>query len=370
MLVEAGFLASPHVFFHAEAAQRDAFDGMVRLARKELAHQVQARAIGQADVADEQVEAALAGAALAALRLLFLGGAERGADAVGGAHAVAHLLQQPRHSAVGVLMVVDEQDLDLAARRLALRACGISFPARAARAAVAARVGGGGDRRGRTKLHGEGRAAPAAGAARRQLPAVQVDQRLADRQAQSQPAELTRHRLIRLLEGVEDLGHRRRVDADAGVGDGDLQRPGGVVVGVDGDVSVRRGRGGELDGVLDQVPEDLLESSRVAAHVVLLRREVHRRAELPGDELDGADVDGAAQGGVHVDGVEVELKFSLADPCQVQQIVDEARFQLDVAADDVQPVRHLRAEIRLSRQRLHRQQHRHERRAQLVGEDR
>ena len=45
-----------------------------------------------------------------------------------------------------------------------------------------------------------------------------LDDRLADRQPQPQPAELPGDRVLPLLEGVEDPGQGLRLDADAGVG--------------------------------------------------------------------------------------------------------------------------------------------------------
>src|SRR5690242_11801762 len=84
VFVEAGFFAAFDVFFHAEAAEGDAFDGA---AGEELLHEFQAGAVGEADVAYEQVEAAL----------LLIGGGECGAATVGGADLVAEALEEALH---------------------------------------------------------------------------------------------------------------------------------------------------------------------------------------------------------------------------------------------------------------------------------
>src|ERR1043166_5375543 len=102
MRVKTRFFAAADVFFHAEAAEGDAFDGA---AGEELLHQLEAGAVGEADVADEQVEAAL----------LLIGGGECGAATVGGADLVAEALKEALHGAVGVDVIVDEQDADVAA---------------------------------------------------------------------------------------------------------------------------------------------------------------------------------------------------------------------------------------------------------------
>ena len=56
--MKAGREASLHVVSHPVAAQRDALDGV---ALEQFAHELQARAVRQADVTDEEVELLRAG---------------------------------------------------------------------------------------------------------------------------------------------------------------------------------------------------------------------------------------------------------------------------------------------------------------------
>jgi hypothetical protein len=112
----------------------------------------------------------------------------------------------------------------------------------------------------------------------------------ADRQAQA--AGLAGPgRSVALLEGIEDLGEQIGLDADAGVLDLDHQvRPARVdfVAGTDRDHAAG---GGELDGVLDQVPEDMLQPSGVGVEVVVSGAQVQGQADFNFTGLDVAVAD-------------------------------------------------------------------------------
>src|SRR5690606_8144753 len=97
---------------------------------------------------------------------------------------------------------------------------------------------------------------------------------LHDRQPEPEPAESSSDRGVALLEPIEDVRQQLRPDADARVLDRDLGF-GAEVPHADADRAALRG---ELDRVPEQIPEDLLEASRVA-------RDRPRRLEL-GDELE------------------------------------------------------------------------------------
>jgi hypothetical protein len=77
-----------------------------------------------------------------------------------------------------------------------------------------------------------------------------------------------------LLERVEDQGHDLGFDPDAGVGELDNQPipPRAGLVPVSSADRDRAAVGGEFDGVLDQVPEDLLKPRRVGVYMVILGR--------------------------------------------------------------------------------------------------
>ena len=112
---------------------------------------------------------------------------------------------------------------------------------------------------GQRQPNGECRPVVLAGARDAHRAAVQLDEVLHDRQPEAQAADRARRRGVRLPEAVEHVRQEFGLDPDAGVGDGDLD--------------VRRSRAparprpgrpsGELDGVGEQVPDDLLQPVRV-----------------------------------------------------------------------------------------------------------
>ena len=91
------------------------------------------------------------------------------------------------------------------------------------------------------------------------FPRVHFDDPLGDRQSEPGPALLFRGRAVRLLELGEDLGLVGLADAGSGVANGDRERAvrGGSL---DGDFS----RVGELDGVADEIEQDLRDTPLVA----------------------------------------------------------------------------------------------------------
>ena len=110
------------------------------------------------------------------------------------------------------------------------------------------------------QLDREGGALVAAAARGDQRAVVRLDRRLGDRQAEAEAAELARHPRPFLREGVEDRRQRLARDADAGVGDDQHE----AVVDVarhDLDLAFV---GRELGGVLEQVPDHLLQARSVA----------------------------------------------------------------------------------------------------------
>src|SRR5688572_20395340 len=109
MGVETGFLAAAQVVRLPEAAEGDALHVH---ALPQVAHDVVAGAVGQADVGDEQVEV------LFASKLKGLG------DGAGGGDGEAEAAEQPGHHTSCVLVVFDEKDTS--AERTARRGGAIS----------------------------------------------------------------------------------------------------------------------------------------------------------------------------------------------------------------------------------------------------
>ena len=199
---EAGFAALASVFLAAEAADCDAAHGA---AGAELAHEVEAVAVGELDIGEQEIEGDLG----------FIERGTGGRDAVGGDDVVAALAEDGREVAQRVRIVFDHQDAQV----------------RPARSPLSARRESRGQRwdafgRDGRQLEAEGRAEPAA-AARRHEPAAQgLGERPADRQPQAQAAGPAAEVVMVLLERLEDSRQDGGIDADAGVFelDGDQRR--------------------------------------------------------------------------------------------------------------------------------------------------
>lgn len=95
---------------------------------------------------------------------------------------------------------------------------------------------------------------------------MHVDHALRNGEAEPQPAIFRSDGAAPLLEGVEDPRLHVCFDPDAGVGEIDHDAMLSVVAGSDAQLATRRR---ELHGVLNDVPEDLLQPRRVGPAVML-----------------------------------------------------------------------------------------------------
>ena len=99
------------------------------------------------------------------------------------------------------------------------------------------------------------------GALRVHAAAVQLDEVPDQREADSQPSLAACAPALALTQSVEDIGQHVGRDALPGVADDDLDvRPNALELDLDSPI-LR----GELDGVVQQVPDDLLQPAGVAA---------------------------------------------------------------------------------------------------------
>lgn len=112
------------------------------------------------------------------------------------------------------------------------------------------------------ELDGEGGALAFAFAVDVHAAAVQFDQVVHDREAQTQTAVDAGERRVALAEAIEDMGQELRADALAGVAHRDVGA-GLVVTDAHFDTAAARR---ELDGVGEQVQHDLLEAAGVARY--------------------------------------------------------------------------------------------------------
>ena len=121
--------------------------------------------------------------------------------------------------------------------------------------------------------------------------------------------------------------------------------------------------GGELVGVAQDAEEDLLKPGRIAAHVMLRRGQVeaHLNAVL------GAAVSvGVPEDLVDVDVLKLHEHFLVQHAREVQQIIDQACFHLDVAANDLDVGAAALGELAIALQQRDGEQCRRQRGAQLV----
>src|SRR4030088_556297 len=110
----------------------------------------------------------------------------------------------------------------------------------------------------------------------------------ANRKAESGATKTARSRLIRLGERIEDLPQGRRVHTDAGIGNRQLNgRPIRLVMYVVLDSNLTKRC--ELDGITDEIHQDLAHPQRVAEQLPLLTR---RRAH---DQIDALGLGGARE---------------------------------------------------------------------------
>src|SRR5581483_6456300 len=178
--------------------------------------------------------------------------------------------------------------------------------------------------------HREGRAATDAVARDGDPSAVRLDDARGDREAETEAAMAALLRIGRLPEPLEDVRQERAVDADAGVGDDDL------------DLRVARrygqrdeaARWRELDRVGDQVRQHLLKPVRVA----LDRRGLDVQPQLDARRADPRR-HRVGDGPHHIGEIErgnLQLELPLLDPRDVEQLVDEPPLMTRAAFERVE----------------------------------
>lgn len=167
---------------------------------------------------------------------------------------------------------------------------------------------------------------------------MQFDEFARDGQAQAQTA----HRMRALQIPSKDVfgfivGH-----ADAGIGYFDGEFVPGKRISLNGNLPAV---GGELGGVFQHVPENLLEADGVAPDFVVLGLEMDFEEDLLFDDFAFDDGDGVLEDGVDVDFLAVEGDLAAGDAGEVEEIVDEPGFQLDVFADGMEIHADLRGQL-------------------------
>jgi hypothetical protein len=302
------------------------------LANDDLSHQVVAALTRHRDVAEEHV-----GHRALERRQCF---GSRGCHGDDGALSLEHELQD----LTDVSVVVDDEDADACERsrdRLLLGA---------------ARLFGEG------KLDGEDRPLLIAGTLCADTPAVKLDQIFHEGEPDPEPAVRARRSRVRGAERLEELGQDVGGDPGAAVG---YPEPRVCARALQAYLDMATGRR-ELDGVRDEVQDDLIEPERIGddrrhrfveryfqADRLLLRVGLHRSYRLF-DDLHG------------LDGAQVEAKGRGGDARQVEEITDELRLRANAALDRVDGPRSVGVGRALRTQRVRPGEDRVERRPQLV----
>ena len=155
---------------------------------------------------------------------------------------------------------------------------------------------------------------------------MQFHDRLADRQTEAEPLATS----AGLCEGVEDFFEIFRFNPNAGVADLDLQS---LRLRVKGPHRDGAAFGSEFRSVPQDIPKYLLQPRGVCEDVMIGCEKLDGNIELPRGEIVADDVHGVPEQIVRVGFSQVQLQFPARDAGQVEQIIDEAGLELDVAAN-------------------------------------
>ena len=135
------------------------------------------------------------------------------------------------------------------------------------------------------------------------------------------------------MEAIEDVRQHLRADAGARVGDGDLDLALGLAQRDRNRAAVR----GELDGVGQQVPDDLLQARGIAGNEQRRRFEVPAQNETTRRRLMGHRVDGLGHDLADLQTAHVQRQLPFDDPADVEQVGHQLRLETGVARHDVEP---------------------------------
>jgi hypothetical protein len=164
---------------------------------------------------------------------------------------------------------------------------------------------------------------------------------------------LARDSAVGLPEALEDVGQKFGADPCARVGDGDL----GAVARAREPHLDRALARRELDGVREEVPEDLLETVGVAGDAARRVVEAHREADAARLGRRAHALGRRLDDGREGDGARRQAELAGDDARHVEEVVDELRLRLRVALDGFERARgDLRVEL-LRAQELRPAQH-------------
>ena len=193
--------------------------------------------------------------------------------------------------------------------------------------------------------------------------AQRVGQKLGDGEAKPQPRQRAHAFRLAALEGLVNPGEVAFGNAASGIGDGE----GRDLIAI-ADIEAHRAAIGELDGIRQQVDEDLAQALFIGAHVTRHHAgALMLEGQALGKRLRAEHVDDLVEKVLQVDFVGIDLQAARLDLGNVEKTVDQAGEMFGGAADH--------ADGRLARcwdrvvtlKDLGVTQHGVERRAQFVG---
>ena len=169
-----------------------------------------------------------------------------------------------------------------------------------------------------------------------------------------------------LFKGDKKVGDNRWANAPARIDNFHSNHPGAGVGSAHRDNTAS---GSEFGRVFEQIPEYLLKSADIAVDDVLRGGQFH--AKRQGIRLDffATNCNDVPKGVVEVGWLEPQGDLASREAVKVQQVIDEARLQLQVAADCCQVFANVRRQRRIGLAGANEHQRGSERRPQFVGKD-
>src|ERR1700730_15431180 len=155
--------------------------------------------------------------------------------------------------------------------------------------------------------------------------------RLANRKPKPQARAALLMRELNLKERIEDVPPRPRINADACIAKFDGQPISVVTPRFNGDLPTP---GCVFDSVLDQVPKDLLEPAGISVRKMPRRGGREHELESFAIDLRPAYSNRLPETQVHIDCFPTQFELPAGYACDVEEIIDEMRFQIESAAHD------------------------------------
>jgi len=190
---------------------------------------------------------------------------------------------------------------------------------------------------------------------------VHFDDRFTDGETEAEP--FVPH--FELLEGIENLLEKGRFDPDTGIGEIDDDVMLGVIACADAELAAG---GSKFDRILDDVPKNLLQAGGIGPAMMFFGGEILLNFYLLFVQIGGRNSERVTERSVHVDGIVTQLEFAVGDAGEIEEIVDEQSFELDIAPEHFQIASCAIWNVMIALKRGDGHEHGRKRRAQFVGE--